>query len=84
MVLGFTGLMFSVQSSHADATGEQTERLGAGHTRNLRLRVEQPDLVELAEALADLREQRAARDGTTTWSGVSQPSCSAGLRTPEA
>ena len=46
---------------NASATGEQPSAC-APDTRTLRLLVEQADLVQLVEALADLREQRTARD----------------------
>ena len=61
MVSGFTGLMVSAPSSHARRDRRAPERLRARHAQ-LRLLVEQPDLVQLVEALADLGEQRAAGD----------------------
>ena len=61
IVSGRTGCTSSTPSANAVATGEQPVAC-APETRTSRCLVEQADLVQLLEALVDLREQRAARD----------------------
>jgi hypothetical protein len=60
MVSGFTGRQTSVPAAHAWATGRAADGLGAVEGRQLAR--EQAELEELAEALADLGEQRARGD----------------------
>ena len=76
MVSGFTGLIVSAPSSHARATGEHPSAC-APDTRSSGSRSSSPTLYSSSKPLRILVSSEPLAIGTTTWSGASQPSCSA-------